>query len=413
MIKSLSILYYIRKEKIDSNGCVPIYCRITIDGGRTAFSIHRKVLYQKWDTGKCKVNGNTVDAKTINSYLSLLDTKIYEAQLKLVSMNKIVTANAVKSLVIDRPERKAVSLFKVFEDHNTKMKSLVGSEFAYGTYERFRACINHLRIFVKDKYKSDDIRLHEVNHEFITEFDYYLRAVGKCANNTTVKYIKNLGKIIRIALAHGWIQTDPFINHKVRLEKVDRGYLTTDELNMIVQKNIDIPRLANVRDVFLFQCYTGLAYIDVKQLKKQHLSCDAQGTFWIKTKRLKTGNTVNVPLLPQAVLVLQKHKEYSSQNAEGYLMPVPSNQRTNAYLKEIQDLCGISKKLSSHIARHTFATTITLNNGVSLEVVSKMLGHSSVNTTRIYARMLDTRVSHEMQQLTSKLQQDFVANVDK
>jgi integrase len=403
MINTLSILYYIRSEKSDRNGHSPIYCRITHNGQRTTFAVQRKVLPDKWDGKKGKVKGSAEEANSINSYLRSLSTKIYNAQLFLQNSDKTISAIAIKEQLLSKQEQKSKSLFKLFEDHNSKVKALINSDFAHGTHERYQTCLKHIRDFVKSKYNRTDFALHEVDYEFITELDYYFRVTRKCNNNTTVKYIKNFGKIIRIALAHGWIKSNPFLNYKVKLSKVDRGYLTMVELEVLANKVFGIPRIQHVCDIFLFQCYTGLAYIDTKRLTKQNLFLDASDTFWIKTSRVKTGTETNVPLLPNAVRLLEKYKTHSDQNPDGYILPVLSNQKMNAYLKEISALCGIDKRFSCHLARHTFATTITLNNGVSMEAVSKMLGHTNLATTKIYARMLDSRVHDEMQALNVKL----------
>ncbi len=287
----------------------------------------------------------------------------------------------------------------MFEDHNQKVKTLIGSTFAYGTYERYQTALKHLKDFVTWKYNRNDFFLHEIDHEFITEYDFYLRSVRKCNNNTAVKYIKNFGKIIKYSIANAWIDKNPFLNFKMKLNKVDRGYLTKDELTVIVEKHFSINRLEQVKDVFLFQCFTGLAYCDVSKLTRECIAYDDKKILWLKTKRTKTDTAVNVPLLPGAIQIIEKY----SNNHSGKLLPVPSNQKLNAYLKEIGELCGINKRLSCHLARHTFATTVTLANGISLESVSKMLGHTNLTTTKIYARMLDSRVLDEMQLLHKKL----------
>ena len=243
--------------------------------------------------------------------------------------------------------------------------------------------------------------LKEVNHEFIIELDYFLRTEKKCCNNTAVKYIKNFRKIIRIAIANSWIDKDPFINYKPKLNKVDRGYLTKEELEALSLKQFSIERIEQVRDVFLFQCYTGLAYCDTYKLTSANVVKDDAGFLWVKSKRTKTDIPINVPLLHVAQEILNKYKTNSEKNLK--LLPVLSNQKMNAYLKEIADICGINKRLSCHLARHTFATTVTLANGISLESVSKMLGHTNLVTTKIYARMLDSRVLSEMQILSAKL----------
>jgi site-specific recombinase XerD len=290
----------------------------------------------------------------------------------------------------------------VFEDHNQKVKTLIGSTFAYGTYERYQTALKHLKDFVAWKYSRNDFFLHEIDHEFVAEYDFYLRSVRKCNNNTSVKYIKNFGKIIRYSIANAWIDKNPFLNFKMKLSKVDRGYLNKEELTMLVEKHFSINRLEQVKDVFLFQCFTGLAYCDVCKLTHENITSDDNNILWLKTKRTKTDTAVNVPLLPGALQIIEKYSNNKTRSSEK-LLPVPSNQKLNAYLKEIGELTGINKRLSCHLARHTFATTVTLANGISLESVSKMLGHTNLTTTKIYARMLDSRVLDEMQLLHKKL----------
>jgi site-specific recombinase XerD len=323
--------------------------------------------------------------------------------------NKPATAAAIKNSFMGISQ-KSKSLFLLFEDHNTKVKELVGKDFSQGTLDRYDTVLKHLREFVKHKYSLDDILLSDIDHAFIQEFDHFLRTVRNCENNTAVKYIKNFKKIIRDALAKGLITVDPFLSYKAKLKKVDRGFLTQEEIDTIAAKELSILRLAQVRDIFIFQCYTGLAYADIKKLRPKNIVKGADGQLWINTRRTKTDTMVNVPILPEAQAILDRYADHPQCLNKGVLLPVLSNQRMNGYLKEIADLSGITKNLSSHLARHSFGTTITLSNGVSLEAVSKMLGHTNMNTTRVYARMVDSRVLDEMNILRSKLK--VVHNAD-
>jgi integrase len=406
MIKSMSILFYIRKDKPDNNLHVPIYCRLTIDGKRSAFGIKRMISPERWDALKGKAKGSNEESKALNDHISLIKNKIYECHHKLEQANDPITADVIKNLVLgkDVNTKTERSLLKTFKDHNTKVQELIGVDFAHGTWQRYETCYSHMTEFILWKYNSDDYNLSGVNNEFISDLDHYLRTVKSCCNNTTVKYLKNFKKVVRIALANGWLTSDPFLNYKVKLKKVDRGYLTQQELDLLTRKSFALERISQVRDIFLFQCYTGLAYCDVKKLTKENIMLDGEGQFWIKTHRTKTKTNVHVPLLPKAIEILKKYLTFS----EIYVLPVSSNQKMNSYLKEVADLCEIKKRLSTHLARHTFATTVTLANGISLEVVSKMLGHTNFNTTKIYARLLDTRVSDEMNTLKDKLNQKML-----
>jgi site-specific recombinase XerD len=403
MTSTFNMLFHIRKEKANAEGMAPIYCRITIDGKRCELAIKREVAISKWLPSKGYVKGSNEEARTLNTYIDTVRTKIYEHHKLLIDANKPITAEAIKNSFLGLSQ-KANSLFKLFEEHNAKVKQLIGRDFAAGTYERYVTALKHLKDFAAHRYQLNEVFLTDVDHSFITEFDHYLRTKAhNCCNNTAVKYIKNFKKIIRQALAKGLIKVDPFLSYKAKLKKVDRGYLTQEEIDAIQAKVITIPRISQVRDIFLFQCYTGLAYADIKKLSKEHIVKGTDGEQWISTRRAKTDTAINVPLLPEALAILDKYKAHPECYNKGVLLPVLSNQRMNGYLKEVADLCGITKNISSHLARHTFATTITLANGISLEVVSKMLGHTNLNTSRIYARLLDGRVGVEMQGLKSRM----------
>lgn len=401
MTKNFNILFYIRKDKANNQGQVPIYCRITVNGKRSELAIKRYTQESKWNSDGEHVRGNTEEVKSINTFIDTVRRKIQDHQHKLLENGDAITSEAIKNsfLGISHVTR---SLFTIFEEHNSQVRSLVNQDFAAGTLERYETVLRHLKEFVSSKYHLTDFLLKDVDYEFIQGFDYYLRSARHCENNTTVKYLKNFKKIIRIGLANGWITIDPFLNYKVKLRKVDRGFLTQKELDTITEKEFSTPRLNQIKDAFLFQCYTGLAYADIKSLKRVQLIKDADGELWISTHRMKTDTPVNVPVLPQAMEIIERYKDHPECCSKGLLLPVLSNQKMNAYLKEIADVCGIQKNISSHLARHTFATTVTLANGTSLEAVSKMLGHTNLNTSRIYARMLDSRVSDEMKVLKNR-----------
>jgi integrase len=401
MVHTFSSIFYIRKEKAGKDKKAPIYCRVTVDGQRAELAIKRSVAIDKWDNAG-RVKGHTEEARNINNYIDIVRHKIYTHQKELVDNNKPVTANAIKSLYLGVNEQ-ARSLIQLFEEHNIKFEELVGKQYAAGTLTIHKTTLIHLKQFIKDHYKVTDYLINDVDLKFLTDFDHFLRTTKSCANNTTLKYLKNLKKIVHNALANGIINKDPYLNYKVKVKKVDRGYLTNEELDTLAKKVITIPRLDAIRDIFLFQCYTGLAYADVSTITPDNIVKGNDGGLWLSAKRTKTDENVKVPILPNVQAIIDKYKEHPAALAKGTLLPVPSNQKTNAYLKEIGDLCGFNKTLSTHLARHTFATTVTLSNGVSLEVVSKLLSHSSINSTRIYARMLDNRVSEEMDTLKGKL----------
>jgi site-specific recombinase XerD len=293
-------------------------------------------------------------------------------------------------------------LIPIFQEHNNKIKELLGIEYAPGTLERYETSLKHTKNFLIWKYNISDIDISKIDHAFITDYEFYLRSVRKCANNTAVKYIKNFNKIIKLCLANDWLDKNPFSNYKSKVKEVERVYLSEEEIQNIINKDFKTERLSLVRDIFLFSCFTGLAYIDVKNLTKSHISIGIDGDKWIFTHRQKTETASKIPVLPVTQMIIDKYENHPHAINEEKLLPILSNQKMNAYLKEIAAVCEIEKELTFHIARHTFATTITLTNGVPIESVSKMLGHKNLRTTQHYAKVLDKKVSEDMKILRDK-----------
>lgn len=401
MQNSISLLFYLKKPKAYTSGTVPIYLRITINNQRAEVSTGREWQPEKWNTSAGRASGTKEDVKALNTYLDTLQSKVYEAHRRLLETEAIVTAEAVKNKFTGKAEKPRM-LVPIFQDHNNRIKALLGEEFSKGTLCRYTTALKHITDFLQWKYGISDIDIRKIDHAFITEFEFYLRSVRKCNNNSAVKYVKNFGKIIRICISNNWLDKDPFVNYKSKFREVVRAFLSQDEVDAIAAKVFKIERLDQVRDIFLFSCYTGLAYIDVKQLTRNNINLGIDGEKWIFTSRQKTDTQSNIPLLPMAADILDKYKNHPQCVNEMSLLPVLSNQKMNSYLKEIADVCGITKELTFHIARHTFATTVTLTNGVSIESVSKMLGHRSIKTTQHYAKILDRKVSDDMKALRSK-----------
>ncbi|NVO21554.1 MAG: site-specific integrase, partial [Bacteroidetes bacterium] len=374
------VLYYISRTKILKDGTIPIYIRMTINGQRAEFGLQRSILEDQWDNSLGKVKGSDKASRELNSYLEFVKSNILLKKRELEESGKEVSAHLLKNyyLGIDNSGRTILGIFK---EHNDKCRGLINKDFAPGTIDRYETCYRHLSVFIKTKFKREDLLLNEISPMFISDFEYFLKVTRSCCHNTATKYIKNFKKIIRIALANGWMKADPFANIKFHLDDVDLDYLNESELNALINKEFKIERVNQVRDVYLFCCFTGLAFVDVKSLCQDDIE-EREERLWIIKRRQKTKNWCRIPLLAPAVCLLEKYKGHPQRVKTGLLLPVPSNQRMNAYLKEIADLVGIEKNLSTHTARHTFATTVTLANQVSIEVVSKMLGHSSINMTK-------------------------------
>ena len=401
MKTKVSILFYAKSAKASTNGLVPIYTRITINGKRIELSSNRFVEISKWckETGRMK--GTSADARSINSHLDVTRTQIINSQLELQQKNIAVTSETLKNKILGIDERSRM-LIPIFQDHNNKIKELLGKEYATGTLERYKTSLSHTIEFLQWKYKISDIEITKIDHAFITDYEFWLRSVRNCANNTAVKYIKNFSKIIKICLANNWIERNPFTNYKSKVKEVERVYLSEAEIQKIIEIDFKTERLSLVRDIFLFSCFTGLAYIDVKNLTKSHISIGIDGEKWIFTHRQKTESASKIPILPVTQMIIDKYSDHPQSNNEDKLLPILSNQKMNAYLKEIAGVCEIEKELTFHIARHTFATTVTLTNGVPIESVSKMLGHKNLRTTQHYAKVLDRKVSDDMMVLRDK-----------
>jgi len=401
-----AILFYAKKTKVNSKGLCAIYTRITVNGKRMEFSTGRFIQPEKWSSAGGKVKGHSNEARSINRHLDILKTKIIDIQMEFIHAKIPITAKLFKSKILGE-EAKRRMLIPIFEDHNNRIEELVGKEYAPGTLERYKTSLKHTKEFLEWKYKASDIDILKINHAFITDYEFYLRSVRNCSNNTAVKYIKNFGKIIKICLANDWMDRNPFSNYKSKIRTVERVYLTEDEIQKLMEKEFTSERLSLVRDIFLFSCYTGLAYIDVKNLTKTHISIGIDGDKWIFTHRQKTESASKIPMLPVTQIIIDKYEDHPKCIANNILLPIFSNQKMNAYLKEIAVVCEINKELTFHIARHTFATTITLSNGVPIESVSKMLGHKNLITTQHYAKVLDKKVSHDMQVLKQKLNNKY------
>ena len=401
MNSAVSILFYIKRAKINVDGVCPIYTRVTINSKRFEFSTNKFISPDKWSTEGAKVKGNSEDARSINNQLDIIKNQIMDAEKRLYKKEIQINSENLRNELFGIKERERL-LIPIFTEHNRKIKELVGSEYAPGTLERYETSLKHTKDFLQWKFRVSDIDIEKIDHAFITEYEFYLRTERKCANNTAVKYIKNFHKIINICLANGWLTKDPFANYKAKVKEVIREFLTEQEIQSLMEKEFVSERLELVRDIFVFSCFTGLAYIDVKQLTQDNIVLGIDGDKWINKNRQKTDTNSKIPLLPTAQYIMDKYSDYPVNKNKGTILPILSNQKMNSYLKEIATVCGINKELTFHIARHTFATTVTLSNGVPIETVSKMLGHTNLKTTQHYAKILDKKISEDMQVLKAK-----------
>jgi site-specific recombinase XerD len=409
--QTFSILIWANSSKATNDG-LPLFARVTIDGKRVEISLKRKVDPVTWDAKASCVDSKSVEAKATNNYITQIKSELLKIYNQMQMFDEFITAEAIKSRFTGEKEEKR-TILHVFDYHNEQLEKVIGIDVVRATLVKFHTIRTKLANFIKFQYKKPDYYLEELNHQFVSNFEFYLKTQEKIQHNTTMKYIQGLKKIVHIATRNQWLLQNPFEDFHCTFRKVERDVLTPEEINVLETKNFKIPRLQVVSDLFVFSCYTGLAYIDVMKLTKLNLSIGIDGEYWLFTERKKTGEKVKIPLLPQAFAILEKYKNHSGCINGGGLLPKLSNQKLNSYLKEIGDACEFNKNLTFHLARHTFATTITLTNGVPIETVSKLLGHSSIKTTQIYAKVIERKLSDDMSALKSKLNQQAKLKVVK
>lgn len=402
--KSFGLMFFMRKPKNSPNGIYPIYLRITVDGKSSELSTKRKCHTSSWNAKTGRSIGNKEATRELNAFLDALMQQVYQAKRRLMEADKELTADAIKRNMTGTDEEKR-TIIEVFNKHNQQLKALEGTEFASNTIKRYTTTLEHTKSFLKWKYGVEDLDIRKLDHETIAEFDFWLKGIQKCNHNSTMKYLSNFKKIVLIAVKNKWLPSDPFANFKFTKKPVQRIALTEHELNIIAAKNFKNERLQSVRDIFIFSCYTGLSYADVQKLRADEIHIGIDKKLWLFTNRQKTGAATRMPLMPEALAIVEKYKGHPKCIISGLLLPILSNQKMNSYLKEIADTCDIDKPLTFHIARHTFATTVTLSQGVPIETVSKILGHSSIKQTQHYAKLTDNKVSDDINQLITKRSQ--------
>ncbi|GEO08703.1 site-specific integrase [Segetibacter aerophilus] len=399
---TFSLLSYIRRDKANKDSLAPVYLRITLDGKRAEISTKTFVDPLKWNAAKGRLKSAFQDSKRLNQTIETFEHRAREVYNRLIEKGKILSADDIKDELLGSVHKQR-TLVLSFSEYLAEMEARVTIDFSIGTIKNWRVTLGHLKEFLVKKYSRPDIAFKELDENFLREFDSYARRNWGCGTNAVIKHIQRIRKIVTKAISKNWLDKDPFIAFATTAEKTHRTFLTPIELDAIEKKIFELDRLEKVKDIFIFSCYTGLAYVDVEKLTTDNLVVGIDSKKWIYTFREKTNEKSNIPLLPKALQIIEKYKNDSQSSNRGKLLPVISNIKTNAYLKEIADVCGIKKNLTFHMARHTFATTITLTNGVPIETVSNMLGHSKITTTQIYAKVLENKVSVDMDILERKL----------
>jgi integrase len=399
---SYGLTFFLKTPKKRSNFRL-VYLRVTVDGIPKETSTKRKWDTTRWDQETERAIGLKEDARTINLFLDSLVTKINQFKMELMYSDRSITAQKI----IDCVKGNLAPRMKVLEEfqlHNDEMKALIPmGEYADGTLTRYTTTRAHVKEFILFKYNMADIEFRELNFQFVKDLEFWLKTNKECNHNTTLKYISNFKKIVLRAIDKEIIQKDPFKAFKAKKNKTNKRPLSSRDLAVLENYQFSTERLSQIRDIFVFQCYTGLAYIDAFQLKRSDIQIGVDGERWIMSERQKTGSETNIPLLPKAIEIMDRYENHPLCLKRDSVLPVKSNQKMNEYLKEIADLCGFVAVLNTHKARRTFGSTVTLNNDVPINVVKEMLGHASVKQTEEYAITEQQTIGRKMKELKEKL----------
>lgn len=395
------VYFSIRASKKNKKGLSPIEASISYNGERIYFSTGKFAKASDWNKQKQTMKGSTQEAQLINDYLIELRNKIYEKEVELMKRGYMVTVHLLKDAIYNKVESlKDKTLMQVISEHNENKNKLLGKGISKASLYSFEHSKNLLLEFMQKEYDRDDILLNEINIGFMQSFHTFLLSDKGMAQNTCTKHLKYLKSIVTLAVSNNYISYNMLANYKIERKPVDIDFLTEEELRRIINFDTPIPRLEKARDFFLFGCFTGLAYIDIKTLKLEHFEKDDEGRIWIKKKRVKTGVLSRIPLLPMAKMILEKYRDCDK------LIPIQDASDINKYLKDIALYCHIDKHITFHTSRHTFASTVTLANNISLEVVSKMLGHTNTRMTTHYAKLLDKYIGEQMDNITDIYTED-------
>ena len=401
VIMRILIHFSPRKRRENKEGQTPVYVRFTVKGKRVDLSTGLFINPKHWDSTRQRINNKIPESSSINQRLDKLKTEIQDIYNQLKSNGQDISVYAIKNILLGTNNSKGI--LTVFDYYLDSMLSKLGQGYAMETYKHYKSSRKRLAAFIKYKYRKTDFPLESIDYQFIDAFDIYLKKKFDVHQNTAWNYHKHLRRVLNLAVSMEHIVKNPYRKYKVNLAETHREFLTLEELARIEEKEIKIERLAVVRDIFVFACYTGLSYSDISKLSENHVQKGVDKNEWIVIDRTKTNNRCRIPILPQAKKILIKYDDYPRNKSKGFLLPVLTNQKMNSYLKELADICNISKSITMHMARHTFATSVTLGNGVPIETVSKILGHTSLKTTQIYARITDQKIGYDMQELSKKL----------
>ncbi|MCD8739111.1 site-specific integrase [Mucilaginibacter roseus] len=409
--QSFGVHFTIKKER-SKDGVTNVYAAITVNKERVRFALKHYVKVEHWDAGRGGLRIKVPEAKETNAYLEQVKFTITTYYQQLQIAGKEVTPQLLKAMFLGEETEQTYSLSKLMDYHY----ETASAALTWSTLKHYAVTRRYLEKFLKEKRNTTDIRINDIDYKFIIDFETYLRNhkpkdhQRPMNNNGVMKHLIRLRKMTTLALKLTWISRDPFKNYKFRYKKVETAFLNQKELDSIQGKDFAIDRLNIVRDLFVFSCYTGLSYVDLMNLKESNITAGEDGAQWIKLFRQKSNEPTNIPILPVAQRILERYRKSDRAEIAGTLFPNLSNQKVNSYLKEIGFMNGIKKVLTFGVARHTFATTVTLSNNVPIETVSKMMGHTKIATTQIYARVLLKKISDDMGQLKKIIEKNQTSN---
>lgn len=400
---SFGVLFFLQKNQLLKNGEAPVSMRITVNGKREEARTKKSINPALWSQAKECSRERDRKSRDLNDYIESTRIRLSQIFNEMEQSGKPITSTILKNKFFGMDDEDRKTLITFFNEHNEKCRQLIGIDYVDITVRRYECCARYLKELIQKKYGEDDLLLKEVKGELVREFEFFMKTEKGCQQNTVIRYMKCFKKVINLAIANEYITRNPFARIKFHEVPVNKEFFTLEELNRLSEKEFEIDRLGLVRDVFLFCCFTGLAFIDVYNLRKEHLVTDNNGNLWIPKTREKTSNMCNIPLLTIPKDILDKYEDHPHCQLKGVLLPVMCNQKMNSYLKEIAHLCGITKNLTTHVARHIAASVVFLANDVSLPNVAKMFRHSSTRMTQHYAKVLESSIIRDMKNVDAIL----------
>ena len=415
MLTNIKITFWINRTKKNSKNLVPVYLRVAHNYENFNRATGIRIPAADWDKKAMRIRGATQEALTANATLNSLKVKVLQIINQLNVSGKPYNIHTIQK-ILDGKEISQLTVLKIYDEQLAEMKKLKGKDYTAATIIKYANTHLRLKQYMKFKYRRSDMFLYELNYQFISGFEAFLKQKFNNSTTTCYKHYQRFTRVIHKAMHKGYIEKYPFENYKIKLPKKRIQYLTQEEIDRIDQCDFNVERLNIIRDVFIFACYTGLAYAEVEALTPDNITKGMDGELWLNIYRKKTKKEYQVPLLPRALEILEKYKNHPQCLKRGKCLPVPSNVKFNAYLKEIGDIAGIpkSKPLVTHLARKTFASTVALSNGMNIGVLSKILGHNSIKVTiDSYGAIIDELMLRNVKDLKEKLSTKKKQEVEK